>query len=127
MHLQSGDGHLLAWADCTNPSLFHQFALVVAVGQPGGHSSPTGFGAGGPSCGLRHTLDSSDQHVAHWVTRESCTESKNKVERSLKEKGTDDTARNIEIIPMHDATFVILHIFPYIWLQKGHSVELLTR
>ena len=47
MYLKSGEGlFLVAWADFTDPSLFHQFALGVAVGHPGGHPSATGFGAG---------------------------------------------------------------------------------
>lgn len=69
--LQSGEGHLVAWADFTDPSLFHSFALGVAVGDPGGHSAATGFGARRPSCGLRHAVDCSDQHVAHRVRPES--------------------------------------------------------
>lgn len=87
MYLQSVKRHLAAGADLTDPSLFHPLALVVAVGHPGGHSGATGLGAGGPSCGLGHTLDSSDQHVAHWVTPESCRWNKNKVHKSLKENG----------------------------------------
>lgn len=73
MHLHSFKGHVVAGADFTDPSLLHQFALAVAVGHPGGHSSAAGFGAGGPICSLRHTLDSSAHHVAHWVALESCT------------------------------------------------------
>lgn len=46
VYLQSGKGHLVAWADFTDASLFNQFALGVAVGHPGGHSGATGFGAG---------------------------------------------------------------------------------
>lgn len=55
LYLQSVEGHLAAWADFTDPSLFHQFALGVAVGHPDGHSSATGFRAGRPICSLRHT------------------------------------------------------------------------
>lgn len=54
---------LFARADFADPSLFHQLALAVSVGRPGGNSSAAGFGAGGPSRGLRHTLDPSDEII----------------------------------------------------------------
>lgn len=73
MYLQSVKCHLVAWVDLTDTSLFHQLAQDVAVGHPGGHSSATGLGAGGPSCGLEHTLDSSSQQ---WVKPKSCTRNK---------------------------------------------------
>lgn len=64
---------MAAWANETEPSLFHQFTLAVAVGQSGGHPSATGLGTRGPGCGLGLTLHSCHQHTFHWVTPESCT------------------------------------------------------
>lgn len=63
--------HLAAWANETEPSLFHQFTLAVAVAQSGGHPSATGLGTRGPGCGLGLTLHSCHQHTFHWVTPES--------------------------------------------------------
>lgn len=62
MYLESG--HLATRAHFTDPGLFEQLALSVAVGHPGGHPAATGFGAWGPGCGMGHTLHPSEQHVA---------------------------------------------------------------
>lgn len=71
--------HLAAWANLTNPSLLHQFALTVAVSQSGGHSSTTGLGAWGPGCGLGLTLHFCHQYMFHWVTSESCMSHRHKM------------------------------------------------
>lgn len=67
-------GDLFARLNLTHPSFCHQFTLNIAVGRPSGDSDVAGFGAGGPGCGMWHTLESSWKHAAHWMTLQSCAD-----------------------------------------------------